>query len=77
MSELTENQRVFIEFLADEYEARGVDELEEARLERLLEAKYTNVIDGIKILGGAEIARNLFLKFQSNLYLPRETYAIS
>ena len=77
MSELTENQRAFIEFLADEYEARGVDELEEARLERLLEAKYTNVIDGIKILGGAEIARNLFLKFQSNLYLPRETYAIS
>jgi type I restriction enzyme R subunit len=77
MSELTQNQRAFIEFLADEYEARGVDELEEARLERLLEAKYTNVIDGIKILGGAEIARHLFLKFQSNLYLPRETYAIS
>jgi hypothetical protein len=48
-----------------------------SELERLLEAKYTNVIDGIKILGGAEIARNLFLKFQSNLYLPRETYAIS
>ena len=77
MSELTDNQRSFIEFLADEYEARGVDELEEARLERLLEAKYTNVIDGIRVLGGAEIARNLFLKFQSNLYLPRETYAVN
>jgi type I restriction enzyme R subunit len=74
LSELTENQQAFVEFLADQYEARGVDELEESRLERLLEAKYTNVIHGIKILGGVEVVRSLFLSFQSNLYLPRSAY---
>jgi type I restriction enzyme, R subunit len=75
LSELTENQKLFIEFLADQYQARGVDELEESRLERLLEAKYSNVIDGIRVLGGVEAVRNLFLSFQSNLYLPRTAYS--
>ena len=77
LSELTENQKSFVEFLADQYEARGVDELEESRLERLLEAKYSNVIDGIKVLGGADIVRKIFLNFQTNLYLPHKTYVAS
>ena len=74
LDELTENQRAFIEFLADQYEARGVDELEESRLERLLEAKYSNVVDGIGKLGGVDGVRKLFLNFQANLYLPHSTY---
>jgi type I restriction enzyme R subunit len=77
LSSLTENQKTFVEFLADQYEARGVDELEESRLERLLEAKYSNVIEGINVLGGAEIVRNIFLNFQMNLYLPHKTYVAS
>jgi len=77
LSSLTENQKSFVEFLADQYEARGVDELEESRLERLLEAKYSNVIEGINVLGGAEIVRNIFLNFQTNLYLPHKTYVAS
>ena len=72
--ELTANQHAFIEFLADQYEARGVDELEESRLERLLEAKYSNVVDGIGKLGGVDVVRKLFLNFQANLYLPRTAY---
>ena len=75
LDELTENQRAFIEFLADQYEARGVDELEESRLERLLEAKYSNVVDGIGKLGGVDVVRKLFLNFQANLYLPHSVYS--
>lgn len=75
LDELNENQRAFIEFLADQYEARGVDELEESRLERLLEAKYSNVVDGIGKLGGVDVVRKLFLNFQANLYLPHAVYS--
>jgi type I restriction enzyme R subunit len=75
LSDLNENQTAFVQFLADQYEARGVDELEESRLERLLEAKYSNVVDGIGKLGGVEVVRNLFLNFQANLYLPHAVYA--
>jgi len=75
LHELTDNQRAFIDFLADQYEARWVDELEESRLERLLEAKYSNVVDGIGKLGGVEEAKKLFLNFQANLYLPHSNYA--
>lgn len=75
LDELTENQRSFIEFLADQYEERGVDELEESRLERLLEAKYSNVVDGIGKLGGVDVVRKLFLNFQANLYLPHAVYS--
>ena len=75
LDELTENQRAFIEFLADQYEARGVDELDESRLERLLEAKYSNVVDGIGKLGGVDVVRKLFLNFQANLYLPHAVYS--
>ena len=74
LSALTANQIDFIDFLADQYEERGVDELEEPRLERLLEAKYSNVIDGISKLGGVEAVRRLFLGFQSELYLQRTAY---
>jgi type I restriction enzyme R subunit len=75
LSDMTENQTAFIEFLADQYEARGVDELEESRLERLLEAKYSNVVDGIGKLGGVDVVRKLFLNFQANLYLPHAVYS--
>ncbi len=77
LSELTTNQKAFVEFLADQYEVRGVDELEESRLERLLEAKYSNVVEGINILGGVDVVRDIFLKFQTNLYLPHKSYAAS
>jgi type I restriction enzyme R subunit len=75
LEDLSENQKLFVEFLAEQYEERGVDELEEPRLARLLEAKYSNVVDGIGKLGGADAARKLFLEFQENLYLPRAAYS--
>jgi type I restriction enzyme R subunit len=75
LPELTPNQESFVSFLAEQYVARGVDELEEQRLERLIEAKYSNVVEGVTALGGVEIARKLFLDFQRNLYLPRVLYS--
>lgn len=74
-SGMSENHQSFVDFLADQYQVRGVDELEESKLERLLEAKYSNVVDGISVLGGVEAVRDIFLKFQQSLYLPRESYA--
>jgi type I restriction enzyme R subunit len=75
LSGMSKNQQSFVDFLADQYQVRGVDELEESRLERLLEAKYSNVVDGISVLGGVEAVRHIFLKFQQSLYLPRDSYA--
>jgi type I restriction enzyme R subunit len=75
LDSLTENQKSFVDFLADQYEQRGVDELDESRLERLLEAKYSNVMDGIGKLGGVDVVRKLFLNFQINLYLPHKVYS--
>jgi type I restriction enzyme R subunit len=75
LPELTPNQESFVRFLAEQYVARGVDELEEQRLERLIEAKYSNVVEGVKAIGGVDTARKLFLEFQKNLYLPRISYS--
>ena len=71
---LTDSEREFIDFLADQYVARGVEELDEPRLELLLEAKYSNVIEGVRALGKVDVARRLFLTFQRNLYLERSAY---
>jgi len=74
LENLTDSERDFIDFLADQYVARGVEELDEPRLELLLEAKYSNVIEGVKALGKVDVARRLFLGFQRNLYLDRSAY---
>ena len=59
-----------------QYVESGVGELEESKLETLLEIKYQDVFHGVKVLGDGEPSkvRNLFLMFQKNLYLPHETY---
>ena len=74
LENLTDSERDFIDFLADQYVARGVEELDEPRLELLLEAKYSNVIEGVRALGKVDVARRLFLTFQRNLYLERSAY---
>ena len=54
----------------------GVGELEESKLETLLEIKYTDVFNAIKIVGNGEVSkvRQLFLDFQKGLYQPRKEY---
>ena len=66
----------FIDFLVSQYIESGVGELEESKLETLLEIKYADVFSAVKVLGNGEVAkvRELFLNFQKNLYLPHKEY---
>jgi type I restriction enzyme R subunit len=75
-SNLEAKQLEFVDFLVSQYVESGVGELEESKLETLLEIKYQDVFHGVKVLGDGEPGkvRNLFLMFQKNLYLPHETY---
>ncbi len=69
-------QMEFIDFLVSQYIESGVGELEESKLETLLEIKYADVFSAVKVLGNGEVAkvRKLFLNFQKNLYLPHKEY---
>jgi type I restriction enzyme R subunit len=69
-------QLEFIDFLVTQYIESGVGELEESKLETLLEIKYSDVFNAVKILGQGDVAkvRKLFLDFQKNLYLPHKEY---
>ena len=73
------NQLEFIDFLVSQYVESGVGELEESKLPTLLEIKYADVFNAVKVLGNGEVSkvRNLFLTFQKNLYLPHESYSLS
>jgi type I restriction enzyme R subunit len=68
------NEIEFVDFLVAQYVATGVEELDEEKLQTLIEIKYKNVMDGVSALGGVDIAKKIFLKFQENLYLPHASY---
>jgi type I restriction enzyme R subunit len=68
------NEIEFVDFLVAQYVATGVEELDEEKLQTLIEIKYKNVMDGVSALGGVDVAKKIFLKFQENLYLPHATY---
>lgn len=76
---IEKNQLEFIDFLVNQYIQSGVEELGESKLQTLLEIKYSDIFQGIKILGNGEVSRvrNLFLNFQKNLYLPHSEYSIN
>jgi type I restriction enzyme R subunit len=71
------NEIEFVDFLVAQYVATGVEELDEEKLQTLIEIKYKNVMDGVTALGSVDIARRIFLKFQENLYLPHATYQVT
>ena len=66
----------FIDFLVTQYIESGVGELEESKLETLLEIKYSDVFNAVQTLGKGDVGkvRKLFLDFQKNLYLPHKEY---
>ena len=72
-------QLEFVDFLVSQYVESGVEELEESKLETLLKIKYSDVPEGIRIIGKGEVkkVRNLFLAFQKNLYLPNNEYSVN
>ena len=75
-SGIESKQLEFIDFLVTQYIESGVGELEESKLETLLEIKYSDVFNAVQILGQGDVAkvRKLFLDFQKNLYLPHKEY---
>jgi type I restriction enzyme R subunit len=77
-SAIEAKQLEFVDFLVSQYVESGVGELEESKLETLLEIKYADVFSAVKVLGNGEVSqvRNLFLTFQKNLYLPHDAYAV-
>jgi type I restriction enzyme, R subunit len=76
-TELEAKQMEFIDFLVSQYVETGVTELEESKLETLLEIKYSDVFNAVNILGDgkASAVRDIFLAFQKNLYRPHSAYA--
>jgi len=78
-SELEARQLEFVDFLVSQYVESGVGELDDAKLNTLLEIKYVDVFNAIRVLGRGETStvRNLFLEFQKKLYLPRAQYGVS
>ncbi len=65
---LDEKQKEFLEFVLAKYIERGIEELDEEKLPKLLNLKYHAIADAEKILGGVEKIRSTFFDFQKNLY---------
>ena len=59
----------FINYIIQLYVKEGIDELGPDKLPAIISMKYGSIPDGMKALGGVDVARSLFLDFQKNLYL--------
>lgn len=64
-------QREFIHFVLAKYIESGVEELDQEKLPGLLELKYDSLSDAAEQLGGADIIKDTFIKFQKYLYEKR------
>ena len=61
-------QKEFLEFVLAQYIEKGVEELDEDKLPRLLNLRYQAIADAISALGNVERIRSTFFDFQKNLY---------
>lgn len=59
----------FINYIIQLYVKEGIDELGPDKLPAIISMKYGSIPDGMKVLGGVDVARGLFLDFQKKLYL--------
>ncbi len=66
---LNGEQREFIEFVLKNYIKDGVDELDDAKLETIIDSKYNTITDAMRVLGDTDEIRNIFINFQKHLYL--------
>jgi type I restriction enzyme R subunit len=67
---LEPRQRIFLEFVLDQYVFRGVEELDQDKLPPLLTLKYHALADATAELGPADRIRALSVDFQKYLYEP-------
>lgn len=58
-------------FVLFKYIDTGFEELDQSRLPKLIELKYSSITDGMDKLGGVNEVRNLFIGFQKHLYQSR------
>ena len=64
-----EKQQAFINFVLDQYESQGVDELDVGQLVPLLRLRFGDAIsDGLATLGDVTAVRQAFVGFQPALY---------
>lgn len=64
-----EKQQAFINFVLDQYETQGVDELDLGQLVPLLRLRFGDAIsDGLATLGDVTAVRQAFVGFQPALY---------
>ncbi len=61
-------QQEFLNFVLQQYVKDGVDELDDAKLSKLLQLKYRAIADAKRELGNIERIRNTFIDFQAHLY---------
>ena len=61
-------QKVFLDFVLDQYVQSGVGELDDAKLPELLTLKYRAIADAKQELGDISTIRNTFIGFQEYLY---------
>ncbi len=71
-SHFTERQTAFVNFVLDQYETQGVDELDIDKLVPLLKLRYGDAIStAIDDLGDVATVRKVFVAFQPALYAAR------
>ncbi len=67
-SHYVDNQRLFLDFVLDQYVKEGVGELDQEKLPTLLELKYHSVSDASALLGTSSEIKEVFIGFQQYLY---------
>ena len=67
-SSYTDKQKVFLDFVLDQYVKEGVSELQPEKISSFLELKYGGIHDAVDQLGEATSIRELFIDFQKHLF---------
>jgi type I restriction enzyme R subunit len=65
---LSQAHKAFLEFVLFKYIDTGFEELDQSRLPKLIELKYSSMTDAVDALGGVDEIRSLFFNFQKELY---------
>jgi len=68
LTNYTDKQQEFIDFVLGQYIDHGVSELDDAKLSDLLVLKYHSIKDAKNELGDISTIRNTFIGFQQYLY---------
>ena len=66
---LTDTEKDFVNYIINLYINEGIDELGSNKLPDIIAMMYGSIPDGMRVLGGVNVAKNVFLDFQKNLYL--------